>query len=311
MKRVLVTGASGTIGIKTIKYLLSEGKYDVTALEIKNRKHYKALKRYRKRIDIIYSDVNNKDVMDSLVKETDIIIHLAGVLPSYGNISESMMRNNDYNGTKTIVDSIRKYNPNCFFIYPSSTSVYDDVDEEKTVLSKVKSKSYYSKYKIKSEKYISKYLSNYTIARISYVLGDLRKDNAIYNVKLNTNLEPITSDNVAYGLVAIIDNKLLYNKKVINLTGGEDYRIKYKDYILEVLKSYGLTWKIFNAIIFEDKNYVEGYFKSENFDKRLKFRTKNIGSYIKSLNKYRRDIRRLLPRIFALPFILVIKMKKE
>ena len=39
MKRVLVTGASGTIGIKTIKYLLSEGKYDVTALEIKNRKH--------------------------------------------------------------------------------------------------------------------------------------------------------------------------------------------------------------------------------------------------------------------------------
>ena len=44
MKRVLVTGASGTIGIKTIKYLLSEGKYDVTALEIKNRKHYKALK---------------------------------------------------------------------------------------------------------------------------------------------------------------------------------------------------------------------------------------------------------------------------
>ena len=111
--------------------------------------------------------------------------------------------------------------------------------------------------------------------------------------------------------MAIIDNKLLYNKKVINLTGGEDYRIKYKDYILEVLKSYGLTWKIFNAIIFEDKNYVEGYFKSESFDKRLKFRTKNIGSYIKSLNKYRRDIRRLLPRIFALPFILVIKMKKE
>ena len=50
MKRVLVTGASGTIGIKTIKYLLSEGKYDVTAVEIKNRKHYKALKRLEIRI---------------------------------------------------------------------------------------------------------------------------------------------------------------------------------------------------------------------------------------------------------------------
>ena len=36
MKKVLVTGAAGTIGIRTIKYLLSEGKYDVTALDIKN-----------------------------------------------------------------------------------------------------------------------------------------------------------------------------------------------------------------------------------------------------------------------------------
>ena len=59
MKRVLVTGAAGTIGIRTIKYLLSEGKYEVTALDLKNRKHYKKLKKYRKMIDIVYADANN------------------------------------------------------------------------------------------------------------------------------------------------------------------------------------------------------------------------------------------------------------
>ena len=104
MKRVLVTGAAGTIGIRTIKYLLSEGKYEVTALDLKNRKHYKKLKKYRKRIDIVYADANNREVIDSLVKESDVIIHLAGTLPCYANITEDMMRNNEYSVTKLIVD---------------------------------------------------------------------------------------------------------------------------------------------------------------------------------------------------------------
>ena len=56
MKRVLVTGAAGVIGIKTIKYLLSEGKYEITALELRNKSNYKKLKKYRRRINIIYGD---------------------------------------------------------------------------------------------------------------------------------------------------------------------------------------------------------------------------------------------------------------
>ncbi len=311
MKRVLVTGAAGTIGIRVIKYLLSEGKYDVMALDIKNRRHYKTLKKYRKRIDIAYVDANNKDVMDSLIKDTDIVIHLAGTLPYYANINEDMMRNNEYNSTKVIVDSIKKYNPDCYLIYSSSTNVYEDIDEEKTVNSKVKGNCYYSKYKIKAEKYIAKYLNNYTIARISYVLGDFKHDNNIYNISFKTKLEPITVDNASYGLVSIIDNKHRYNKKIVNLTGGKEYRILYGDYLLHVLKTYGLTRKILSSFIFEEKNYTEGYYKDEGFDKYLKFRTRSIDSYLKSLNKYKRDIRRLLPRIGALPFIWAINIQKK
>ena len=311
MKKVLVTGAAGTIGIRTIKYLLSEGKYDVTALDIKNRRHYKTLKKYRKRIDIVYADANDKDIMDSLVKESDIIIHLAGTLPCYANINEDMMRNNEYNSTKVITDSIRKYNPDCYLIYTSSTSVYGDEDENVNVNSIIKANSFYSKYKLKGEKYISKYLRNYTIARIAYVLGDLRKDNPMFGVKLDTKLEPVTVDNVAYGLVSIIDHKNRYNKKIINMTGGKEYRTTYREYLLSILKSYGLTCKMIFSMLFEEKSYSEGYFKEENIDKYLKFRTKNIESYYTSLNRYKKDARRFFPRLFALPFILVINRKNK
>ena len=38
MKKVLVTGAAGSVGNLVIKYLLSEGKYEITAIDLKNKK---------------------------------------------------------------------------------------------------------------------------------------------------------------------------------------------------------------------------------------------------------------------------------
>ena len=58
MKKVLVTGAGGTIGLQVIRFLLSEGKYEITALELKSFNVYKRLKPFRKRINIVYGDVN-------------------------------------------------------------------------------------------------------------------------------------------------------------------------------------------------------------------------------------------------------------
>ena len=80
MKKVLVTGAAGTIGLQVIKYLLSEGKYEITALDLKNSKNNQKLKKYKNRINVIFGDVCNRVLIEALVKDFDIIIHLAGVM---------------------------------------------------------------------------------------------------------------------------------------------------------------------------------------------------------------------------------------
>ena len=59
MKKVLVTGAAGTIGLQVIKFLLSEGKYEIAALDLKNNKTVQVLKKYKKRINVIYGDVRH------------------------------------------------------------------------------------------------------------------------------------------------------------------------------------------------------------------------------------------------------------
>ena len=86
MKKILVTGAAGTVGLQVIRFLLSEGKYEITALDLKNKHNYKRLKHFKKRINIVFGDVNDDAIVDALIKTHDVVIHLAGVLPPFANI---------------------------------------------------------------------------------------------------------------------------------------------------------------------------------------------------------------------------------
>ena len=157
MKRVLVTGAAGVIGIKTIKYLLSEGKYEITALDLRNKSNYKKLKKYRRRINIIYGDINDKVLIEALVKDQDYIIHLASVLPPIADIKKGLSDNIEYLGTENIIKAINFYNPECFLVYASSSTIYG-----KKEVASIKTKAnltendYYSNTKLKTEELIEK-----------------------------------------------------------------------------------------------------------------------------------------------------------
>ena len=130
MKKILVTGAAGSIGKKVIKFLLSEGKYEITALDLKNKSSYKALKKYNRRINVIYGDITDPILIDGLVKEHDYIIHLACIKPSISVLKEKISYEIDYKGSENIVRAITFYNPKCFLIFPSTTNVYGKKEKE-------------------------------------------------------------------------------------------------------------------------------------------------------------------------------------
>lgn len=314
MKKVLVTGAAGTIGLQVIRFLLSEGKYEITALELKSKYVYKRLKKFRKRINIVYGDVNDNTIVDVLVKNHDIVIHLAGVLPPFANVKDDIARVVDYEGTKNIVDAIKDYNPKCYLLYSSSTSVYGNVLDSDNITIKSSGElneyDYYSKYKLKAEHYIKENIRNYTIFRMSYVLCDLKKESVIYNVPGRLNIETITSEDAGYAFVAAIDFKKDLNKKVFNLSGGKKYRVNYREYLIKVLSSYGLSFRFLTALLFSEKNYYGGWYADGNeLNDILNFRTKNIELYYTILEEYKTNISRLMPRLLAKPFIWYFKAK--
>lgn len=313
MKKVLVTGASGTIGLQVLRFLLSEGKYEITAFDLKSKNVYKKLKQFRKRINIVYGDINDGTIVDALVKDFDVVIHLAGILPPFANANEELVKVVDYVGTMNVCNAIKNYNPDCFLLYSSSTSVYGKQEKSDAITvtddKNVMEEDYYSKYKLLSEDYIVNNVKNYSIFRVANVLGDPKNDALIYN-GFNDKMEFIMPEDAGYAFVNAIDNEKKINKKIFNLSGGEKYIDWYSNFILQVLKNYGLSIKYLSSILFVEKNYYGGiYSDSGKLENILNFRSKNISVYYSYLQKYK--VRRFIARILALPIVYFLQKKND
>lgn len=311
MKKVLVTGAAGSIGLKVIKNLLSEGKYEITALDLRNKNNQKKLKRYRRRINIIYGDINDSVLIDALVKDQDYIIHLAGVLPPLADIKKTLGEMIEYNGTENIIKSLNYYNPNCYLIYASSTTIYGNV---KTANIKTKPGiiplDYYSNTKKNTEELIKKNLKNYCIIRLPLILCDPKSESFMYNVKRDTIVEALTDNDAGYLFVSALNNSAKLNKKIFNAGGGGATTGAYHEILAQVLSIYGLSFKYLTTLLFIDKNfYCHTYEDSSELNDILEFRSDSLSSYYMRLKRTTKG--RAIPRFLAKPFIFFLRRRSK
>lgn len=298
MKKVLVTGASGSIGINVIKFLLSEGKYEITALDLRNKKVFKKLKKYRKRINIIYGDVTEPVLMEALVKDHDIIIHLASVLPPFADYSSKIGEIVEYQGTENIIKAINYYNKNCFLIYASTTSIYDN-SLSGNVKEKIKENELtnYSLNKYNTENLIKKKLRNYTILRLPLILNNIVGEPFMFNVKKNLIVEVSTNVDAAYAFVKAISYQKELNKKTFNVGMGEDGRVKYSSILKNILKYQGISLRYILSRVFLEKTYLSPILTdSDELENIIHYRNDSLYNYyIRLKNKgKKRKLRKLL-----------------
>lgn len=284
MKKILVTGAAGTIGILVLKYLLSEGKYEITALDLKNKHSSSRLKKYRRRVNLIYGDCTDSVLMNALVKGHDCIIHLAGVMPPLANLKSKLMELNDYEATQNIVRSIVFDNPQCHLIYASATTVYGgSCTKEVSVRSRLKPNpsDYYSQGKVKIEQLIRHNLKNYIIFRLPMVLGNLKTAFYLTNGFLNEKIEVITAEDAAYAFSQAIAKSNQLNGKIFNLAGGPECRLTYRELLLNILKYYGLDWTFgWNYLLAPKEYHGFCYRDSNQLESILHFQNDSVQSYL-------------------------------
>jgi nucleoside-diphosphate-sugar epimerase len=190
---------------------------------IRKTSNIERLKENIDKVKIFYGDVRDKESLIEPVKSADIIIHSAAVLRCIDNNTYYEV---NYFGTKNLIETVAKYNPNLKkLIFLSSQAAagpckhldFKNIEECTPV-------SHYGKSKLLAEQELKKYFDkiNIIILRPAAVYGPYDKDMFIYFKLAEKGMIPIFSKEFyiqftyVFDLVSVIEKIVsldnIYNK---------------------------------------------------------------------------------------------------
>ena len=175
-KKILLTGASGTVGLAILNQLCTiENKYDVTVIDLKSSTTIKKLKPFSKEITMVYGDIRRNVDLIEISHNQDVIIHLAAIIPPLADQRAELSYQVNVKGTENLISLLEINSPNAFFLYSSSISVYGDRLSKPliTVMDDLNPSEgdEYAKTKILAEEIIQNCKLDWTIFRLTAVMG--------------------------------------------------------------------------------------------------------------------------------------------
>lgn len=283
-KRVLVTGAGGTVGYEVLKQLVAKDSYDITVFDIETKNSKRKFAPFKSLITIIYGNITNKEAVYKATVYQDVVIHLAAIIPPLADENTVLARKVNVNGTQTLIEALEQNSPEAFLIYSSSISVYGD--RVKNPFIRVgdalmpSSGDEYGKTKIEAENFVKNSNLDWSIFRLAAIMGNHKMSKLMFHQPLNTSLEIATPRDTARAFVNAIEKQLQLSKRIFNLGGGENCRTTYQDFLERSFKIYGLGAIDFPKYSFADKNFHCGYYADgDELENMVHFRRDSLEDY--------------------------------
>ncbi|MBO8183269.1 MAG: dTDP-glucose 4,6-dehydratase [Archaeoglobus sp.] len=172
--KLLVTGGLGFIGSNFIRYYLEKSESDAEIINVDamrygsnpdNLKDLKDIDDNNNAYTFVKGDISDYQLMSNLVKDVDAIVNFAAETHVDRSISspDAFFRSNVI-GVFTILEAIRKGNPEAIFVQVSTDEVYGDiVDGSFTENDALRPSSPYSASKAAGDMFVLAYARTYGI----------------------------------------------------------------------------------------------------------------------------------------------------
>ena len=284
-KKILITGATGTVGKEVLKQLLTTNNH-VSVVCRKNS--LKEFKNYLNKIELVICDLSKKEDFNNIKNKYDVVIHLAAIIPPLADEKPSLARSVNTEGTTNLIQQIEKVSPNAFFMFSSSISVYGDRLKHPNIKTtdplSVSFGDEYAQTKINAESALIDSNLNWTIFRLTAIMGikNHKMSGLMFHMPLSTSIEICTPSDTARAFVNGIEKQSELENKIFNLGGGEKCRTTYYDFLSKNFELNGLGKVDFPKKAFADKNFHCGYYEDGNdLEKITNFRKHTLSDYYK------------------------------
>jgi nucleoside-diphosphate-sugar epimerase len=304
--RILLTGASGTLGKEVFKELLNRTNfYDVSLFLRGSRKNKKLFKQYLGKVKIFWGTLQNYEEVKKAVNEQDVVIHAAGALPDLAFKNPDIVFSTNVDGTQNVIKAMENQVNPPKLIYTSSVAVYGDRRENPIIkLSDPldeDTKDIYAKTKIEAERLIKESKLEYCIFRIPFVVATevLKFRMVMFYISLETSVEAIHSKDVGLALVNAIDSKEIWNN-FFNLGGGKQCQISYRDNLDDMYEVMGFGRGFLPDEAFSKEHSHCGFFdeqETKHIQSILKFQNITLEDFYKEIKNWIGIKRYLIPLV--------------
>lgn len=302
VSKILLTGASGTIGREVLHRLVARPGLDVHVFDknsLENRLFYH---QYRNQIKLIYGDLSKSKSVAQLPGGFDFVIHLAAIIAPKADHKPGLIHDVNVLGTKILINELEKSSPDAFFLHCSCISVYGDRLSNPMIRVgdpvNPSPNDMYAQSKLTAELIVQSSKLNWSVFRITAILKRHKLSRLMFHIPLDTKIETCSPGNAAQAFVNSIDHREKLEHRLFNLGGGEKCRITYREFLTRVFQMAGLGVPYFPPRAFATRNYHCGFFADSNeLDDILQFRTDDLKACMDEIQSRFKPARRLLMRM--------------
>ena len=289
-KKVLLTGASGTVGREVLKQLVDSDANDIVIFDRFSRPSKQFFEKYASKITVRFGDISHEQDLVKACTDVDYVIHLAGVIPPVADEKPALAKQVNEEGTKLLIQSLEKHSPNAFFIYASSISVYGDRLASPFIKVgdplQASEGDYYAETKMAAEALLQKSSLAWTIFRLTAIMGNHKISPLMFHMPLDTKMELCTPEDTARAFVHALHYQKQLHGRIFNLGGGEKCRLSYRQLLSRSFAIFGLGKVDFPPKAFAEKNFHCGYYlDGDELEEILHFRKDDLASYFSSVKQ--------------------------
>jgi UDP-glucose 4-epimerase len=280
--KVLLTGAFGNVGSNTLESLI-EQKHNVTCFDIKTKANAKASKRFQGKADIVWGDLRHPDDIASAVKNHDVVIHLAYIIPPASEKNPDWAKAINVGGTQNLVNALKSLPHPPKLIFSSSISVYGpchDMKPPRRWDDPIRPTDNYTHHKAECEKMVQESGLNWAILRFGAVplLGQV--DPLMFQLPLNTRIEFVHPKDVGLAVANAVSCNEIWGK-ILLIGGGPAGQLYYKTYLGRLMDGAGLG--MFPDEAFGPNPYYTDWMDTEESQRLLKYQHYSFEQYISEM----------------------------
>ena len=312
-RKILVTGAFGNLGEKTLAEALRRG-YEVSVFDlptVRNKKKAASLKDAQ--VHLFWGDLREPGVIAEAVRGQDAVIHLAAVTPPFSERSPNLSREVNVGGTERLLEAMGGCVPQPALVFASSMSIMG-ADADRTpplhVDDLLRPSSCYTEQKIACEQLIRKSSIPWIIERFGAVIntelsaetGSLKDFmSEVFSMNLDTRIEAIWNIDAAAALLNAAD--LLCREpgtagsRTFFIGGGASggWQLTAREFYTAIFEAVGFG--MLDEHKFSDQPYPADWLDTEEGQELLGYQDHSFDQFILALKEhmgFKRHMARLL-----------------